>query len=83
MNNFLSLLSKWLPDGNRCGDEYIALNPTRPDKNKGSFKINIRNGRWCDFSTGDKGGDPISLAAYLFNIKQIEALHLVAEEMGV
>jgi hypothetical protein len=37
-----------------------------PDQNPGSFSINVRTGRWADFATGDKGGDVISLAAYLF-----------------
>ena len=27
--------------------------------------INLRTGRWTDFATGDGGGDPVSLAAYL------------------
>jgi hypothetical protein len=36
----------------------------------GSFKINRYNGRWADFATGDKGGDPISLVAYLADISQ-------------
>ena len=44
---------------------YVALNPTRNDRRPGSFKINIRTGRWCDFATGDRGGDPVSLVAYL------------------
>ena len=41
--------------------EIVALNPRRADRNLGSFKVNRYNGRWCDFATGDKGGDPISL----------------------
>jgi hypothetical protein len=44
---------------------YVALNPTRNDRRPGSFKINIRMGRWCDFAAGDQGGDPVSLVAYL------------------
>ena len=45
------------------GHEYVARNPTRADRRPGSFKINLRTGRWADFATGDKGGDPVSLAA--------------------
>ena len=41
------------------------MNPTRPDRRAGSFKVNLRTGRWADFATGDKGGDAVSLAAYL------------------
>src|SRR4029077_18437026 len=60
-----SLLARWLPSGRIQGREYLAVNPKRADRRPGSFSINIRTGRWADFATGDKGGDPISLAAYL------------------
>ena len=49
-------------DGRICGREYVARNPRRDDRRAGSFKINVTAGRWSDFATGDKGGDPISLA---------------------
>jgi hypothetical protein len=68
-----SILARWLPDGRRRFHEYTALNPTRNDRTAGSFRINLKTGRWADFATGDKGGDPISLAAYLFRINQREA----------
>ena len=55
------ILHRWLPDGHIIGHEYIARNPTRNDRHAGSFKINVRTGRWADFATGDVGGDPISL----------------------
>lgn len=67
------LLACWLPAGRREGGEYVARNPRRSDRHLGSFKINIRTGRWADFATGDTGGDPISLAAYLFGLTQAEA----------
>lgn len=78
-----SLLSSWLPDGRMTGDEYVARNPLRSDRKKGSFKINIRTGRWSDFATGDRGGDPVSLYAYLNGCDQITALYYLAEKLGV
>jgi hypothetical protein len=78
-----ALLRRWLPDGMQRGQEYIACNPRRDDRKAGSFKINIRTGRWSDFATRDKGGDIISLAAYLFNIRQSEALRRIAGMLGV
>ena len=60
-----TILARWLPGGRREGAEYVAKNPTRADQTVGSFKINVRTGRWSDFATGDAGGDPVSLAAYL------------------
>ncbi|MQR99323.1 hypothetical protein [Gluconobacter aidae] len=79
----LSILSRWLPDGVREGHEWVALNPTRADSKRGSFKVNLRTGRWSDFATGDRGGDPVSLAAYLFNLKQHEAAQQMAVMLGI
>ena len=38
---------------------------------------------WADFATGDKGGDVISLAAYVFQCRQIEAARTLAATLGV
>lgn len=67
------LLRFWLPDGRLHGAEWVARNPTRSDRRPGSFKINVHNGRWADFATGDKGGDSISLFAYIRGVTQYEA----------
>ena len=55
-----SLLRRWLPDGRIEGREYSAINPTRDDHKLGSFKVNLNTGKWADFATGDKGGDPMN-----------------------
>src|SRR5579884_1854503 len=52
------ILRRWLPGGWGEGREYVVRNPKRRDQQFGSFKINIENGRWADFATGDKGGGP-------------------------
>jgi len=78
-----ALLSRWLPAGRTVGSEYMARNPTRADAHPGSFKINVRSGRWCDFATGEKGGDVVSLAAYLHGRHQIEAARELAAMLGV
>jgi hypothetical protein len=77
------LLARWAPDGRALGREWVARNPRRSDNHPGSFKVNMRNGRWADFATGDKGGDPISLAAYLHGLSQGEAAHRLAEMLGI
>lgn len=77
------LVPRWLADGKREGAEWIALNPTRADSRKGSFKVNMRTGAWSDFATGDVGGDLIGLAAYLFDLKQGEAAHKIADALGI
>src|SRR4051812_23645848 len=69
-----SLVKRWLPGGRMEGNEYVARNPRRADRHAGSFKVNVRTGRWSDFAVADAaGGDPVSLAAYLAGISQIEA----------
>lgn len=77
------ILQRWLPDGERCAGEWVARNPRRSDRHLGSFKVNLRNGRWGDFATGDAGGDLISLAAFLFVLKQDDAARRIAEMLGV
>ena len=78
-----TLVRRWAPDGYRAGAEWIARNPRRTDKRPGSFKVNLRTGKWADFATGDKGGDVISLAAYVANVSQGEAARQLADMLGV
>jgi hypothetical protein len=78
-----SLVAQWLPDGRMHGREWVALNPTRADRRAGSFRINIENGLWADFATDDRGGDPISLYAYLNRLSQAAAARELATSLGV
>lgn len=78
-----SLCAKWLADGRKEGREYVALNPTRVDRHRGSFRINLETGRWADFATGDKGGDVVGFYAYIHGVSQIEAARALARDLGV
>jgi hypothetical protein len=78
-----ALLARWLPGGRTEGAEYVVLNPRRVDHRPGSFRINIRTGRWADFATGDRGGDVVSLAAYLSHLKQSDAAEKLAGMLGI
>ncbi len=78
-----AILRRLLPSGSARGGEYIARNPRRADRSPGSFSVNIRTGRWADFSTGDRGGDPVSLVAYLECCSQVEAARHLAEMLGI
>jgi hypothetical protein len=60
----------------------VALNPTRSDTKSGSFKINLKTGKWGDFATGDRGGDLIALWAYIKGIGQYEALKEIRALLG-
>ena len=80
--NLPALLERWLPGGRFQGVEYVVRNPRRDDRRLGSFKVNSRNGKWADFATGEHGGDPIALAAYLFDLKPLEAARRLQEMLG-
>jgi hypothetical protein len=77
-----ALLARWLPDGIWHGAEYVARNPKRADRRPGSFKVN-RNGRWADWAVDAKGGDVVSLAAYLAGLSQPEAARELARALGI
>lgn len=82
--NLPAILERWLPDGRREGNEWCARNPRRADRHRGSFKVNLRTGKWADFVPGGAaGGDPVSLAAYLSGCGQIEAARELAAMLGV
>lgn len=74
------IASSLLPGGKRIGGEWIATNPKRNDKCLGSFKINLKTGKWADFAIDMKGGDLISLAAYLKSCSQAEAATWLSHE---
>ena len=78
-----NLLGRWLQDGSVVGREYVARNPRRADRHAGSFKVNLRSGRWADFATDDRGGDPVSLTAFLFGLTQGEAARRLGRMCGV
>ena len=78
-----AILGRLLPGGRIVAGEYVALNPTRIDRRPGSFKVNLRTGRWADFATGDKGGDPVSLVAYLETVSQGGAAQMLTRMLGL
>ena len=81
-----AVLSRLLPGGKIDGREFVALNPRRNDNRPGSFKIRLsgsRAGSWADFATGDKGGDAVSLCAYVEGVSQAEAARRLARMLGL
>lgn len=78
------LLARLLPDAKVRGPEVVGRNPRRPDDQRpGSFSINKHTGKWADFATADRGGDRISLIAYLLGTSQIEAARYLAGILGL
>lgn len=78
-----ALVGRWLPQGHRMGREWVALNPRRGDEHIGSFRINLDTGRWADFATDDRGGDPISLLAFLNDCSQLDAARDLGAMFGL
>jgi len=83
LDRWQTLLAQWLPDGKQVGNDWVALNPTRNDRRTGSFKISLSAGLWADFATGDTGGDPVSLYAYIKGLSQVQAAKALQAELGV
>jgi putative DNA primase/helicase len=77
------LVQGWIPGGAFEGDEYVVRNPKRNDLSPGSFKINVRTGKWGDFAAQIGGGDPIGLWAFLDDVKQSEAAQRLAQRLGI
>lgn len=79
------VLAHWLPGGKVTdgGKEYTAPNPRRADKHAGSFKVSLAKGTWCDFATGEKGGDLIDLVRYLDGGTDVEACNKLADFLNV
>jgi hypothetical protein len=78
-----AIITRLLPGGKIHSREYVVRNPRRIDRHPGSFKVNLRNGRWADFATTARGGDPISLIAWLEGISQPEAAKLLARMLSI
>jgi putative DNA primase/helicase len=83
LRNGRSFLQDLVPGGKFRSLEYEVRNPTRHDKNPGSFKINYKTGVWKDFASGEGGSDLISLVAYVRGIGQAEAARELAAKLGV
>lgn len=83
LRNAPAVVRGLLPGGRLDGDEWVVRNPRRHDRKPGSFKVNMSTGKWGDFATGDKGGDLVSLAAFVAGVTQREAAILLSESLGV
>ena len=76
-----TLLPQWLPDGVQRGHEYVcgSLQGGRGT----STSVNLTNGRWADFATGEQGGDLVSLYAAANGLSMGKAALQVARELGL
>lgn len=78
------VLARLLPGGRAVGVEWHAgsLRGEAGD----SLRVRLRGARagaWCDFATGEKGGDPVSLAAAVARLPQHDAAGRLAHMLGM
>jgi hypothetical protein len=76
-------LSHLLPGGEVQGHEYVIKNPTRADGEPGSFKINIKNGKWADFASGQSGRSLLDLAVLISGAPLMVAAREAAAWAGI
>lgn len=78
------LLKEWLPDGSVSGAEWTARNVARGDRSPGSFGVNLTTGLWNDFADDSaRGGDLVSLLAYLRGCRQVEAAQEIDQRLSL
>lgn len=78
------VLGRLLPGGRAVGAEWHvgSLRGGAGD----SLRVRLRGhrtGAWCDFATGDKGGDVVSLAAAVAGLTQADAAWRLARMLGM
>jgi hypothetical protein len=78
------VVARLLPAGRALGTEW-CVGSLRSEPGR-SLKVRLqgdRVGAWCDFATGEKGGDPISLAAAVTGLSCVEAAQRLGCMLGV
>ena len=76
-------LSHLLPGGELQGHEYVVRNPTRSDGEAGSFKVNVRSGKWADFASGQSGRSLLDLAVEIGGAPLMAAAREAATWAGI
>jgi uncharacterized protein (DUF927 family) len=74
----------WLPAGKKAGPEW-EIGDRHGNAGK-SLKVHLTGGKagmWSDFSTDDKGGDLVSLVAFVDGCPQLDAARKLAEFLGI
>jgi hypothetical protein len=75
------LVSSWLPGGCRRGPEYVCGDL---GGGKGhSCSVNLTNGKWSDFQTGEGGSDLTSLYAAIQGLSQGKAARELEQQLGL
>ncbi|MDF3019328.1 MAG: Phage/plasmid primase P4-like protein [Steroidobacteraceae bacterium] len=73
-------VSSWLSAGKRQGKEWVVGSLSNEPGT--SLSINLNNGRWADFASGETGGDLIDLYAAIHGISMIDAYKELGGEVN-
>jgi putative DNA primase/helicase len=76
-----ALVARWLPGGRLEGREWTCASLAGGAGR--SCRVNVVSGRWADFSTDQRGGDAVSLAAAIAGVSQLEAARRLSEMLGI
>lgn len=84
LDSIEAVCAHWLPAGKKSGPEW-EIGDRHGAAGK-SLKVHLtgtKAGRWADFAAGDKGGDLVSLVAYVDGCPQGEAARKLADFLGI
>ena len=78
------VLARILPRGRKIGAQYrVGSLDGEPGDSLAVALTGDRRGAWSDFAAGCRGGDPVSLAAAVWRVRQIEAAQRLAAMLGM
>jgi len=79
-----AVCARWLPAGKRSGHEWeIGDRHGAPGKSLKVHLTGTKAGQWADFADDAKGGDLVSLVAYVDGSSQADAARKLADFLGV
>lgn len=81
LSNAEQLVPAWLPGGAKRGHEWVCGGLTGGEGS--SCSVNLNNGRWADFATGEQGGDLTSLYGAIHGLTMGKAAVQVARDEGL
>jgi hypothetical protein len=65
LNKLPAIVKRWLPDGHMNAKYWVAKSPRGLVHHAAGLRVNLKDGRWRDYATGEAGADVISLAAFV------------------
>jgi predicted P-loop ATPase len=76
-----TLVPDWLLGGRRNGHEWVC--GSLAGGSGSSCSVNLTDGKWADFASGEQGGDLLGLYAAIHGLSNAKAAVQVARELGL